>query len=163
MQNNLHEVTLLINFDKLGAAWSARLKWLGAGWRRMTWLGRVGRRQPFHKCSHNSTFWVQHTSGKLNLIFTPVHIFSHALYTLQWKILFMTILQPTQILHKPLIEQLNISVLHVIFVLLHRSPRLLLTAKGDFSIAAGSAVLVVLDYDVCAVSHRAKPLKHVPT
>ena len=74
----------------------------------------------------------------------------------------MTILQLTQILHKPLIEQLNISVLHVIFVLLHRSPRLLLTAKGDFSIAAGSAVLVVLDYDVCAVSHRAKPLKHVP-
>ena len=74
----------------------------------------------------------------------------------------MTILQPTQILHKPLIEQLNVSVLHVIFVLLHRSPGLLLTTKGDFSIAAGSAILVVLDYDVCAVSYRAKPLKHVP-
>ena len=74
----------------------------------------------------------------------------------------MTILQPTQILHKPLIEQLNVSVLHVIFVLLHRSPGLLLTTKGGFSIAAGSAILVVLDYDVCAVCHRAKPLKHGP-
>ena len=71
----------------------------------------------------------------------------------------MTFLQSTHTLHRPLIEQLNVSVLHVVFVLLHRSPRHLLTPEGHLSIPAGSAVLVELDGDVSDVSHRAKPLK----
>ena len=65
----------------------------------------------------------------------------------------MTFLQSTHTLHRPLIEQLNVSVLHVVFVLLHRSLRHLLSVEGDLGVAAGSAVLVELDHDVSDVSH----------
>ena len=65
----------------------------------------------------------------------------------------------SRISHGPLVEQLDVSVLHVVFVLLQRPLRLVLGGEGDLGVAAGPAVLVVLDHHVLAVRHGAEPLQ----
>ena len=60
---------------------------------------------------------------------------------------------------RPLVEQLDVSVLHVLLVFPQSSLSLLLAGEQSLGIAGGSAVRKVGDDHLLAVSHGAEPLQ----
>ena len=72
------------------------------------------------------------------------------------------IVESSHVSHGSLIEQLDVSVLHVLLVFGHCSVCLLLAAKDDLSIATWSVVSVEFYHHIFTVGNGTEPLQHKP-
>ena len=79
----------------------------------------------------------------------------------QMKIIHCSLYRTTRLLAA--VEEFNVPMLHVLFILLHRSSGFTVRGEPYVSFTAGPAVVVVMDEDINRVGDRAEPLSNLLT